>query len=187
MTEKKKRTRRFARICQTCGATYETSRRLGKYCSSICCSIGRAPMRTKTADQLIAEKIEMIPISGCWIWMGACDKDGYGFLSNDSRMMRAHRFFYESKVKSIPPGLTIDHTCRVRCCVNPSHLEPVTIKVNTLRGTSAGAINAAKTHCIHGHELSGANLYIRKDGRGCRACNALSARKYKERIKEKAA
>ncbi len=63
-------------------------------------------------------------------------------------------------VGQIPSGLTLDHLCRVRNCVNPAHLEPVTHRENTLRGDGVTAINARKTSCHRGHPFAGENLYV---------------------------
>lgn len=92
----------------------------------------------------------------------------------------AHRVAYEATVGPIPKGLQVDHLCRNRLCVNPSHLEAVTPAENKRRGFSPPAINARKTHCIHGHELAGANVYYRKDRPGrrqCRECERIRKRK----------
>lgn len=70
------------------------------------------------------------PNSGCWLWAGADNGVGYGKF----RGKYAHRVSYEMRHGSIPTGLHIDHLCRVRCCVNPDHLEPVTNKENAQRG-----------------------------------------------------
>jgi hypothetical protein len=72
---------------------------------------------------------------------------------------------------SVPKKLTLDHLCRVRHCVNPSHLEIITRGENVLRGISIPAKNAVKTHCLNGHPLFGPNLYERRDGyRNCKKC-----------------
>ena len=82
---------------------------------------------------------------------------------------------YELHVGPIPKGLTVDHTCRNRRCVNPNHMEIVTQKENNARGNSPSAINARKTHCKRGHPFSGDNLYVDpgRQSRHCRACKAM--------------
>lgn len=113
--------------------------------------------------------------SGCWIFTGALTKNGYSSISNGRRGARAygHRLSYEFFVGPIAEGMDIDHLCRNRACVNPEHLEPVTRRVNLLRGEGWAGRNAAKTHCKRGHEFTEDNT--RRDGRGrqCRACDRI--------------
>ncbi len=118
----------------------------------------------------LLNKVEIITETGCWIWHGAVTKAGYGTAQVNSKPYRAHRVFYEMLVGKIPDRLVIDHLCRVRCCVNPSHLEPVTNKENILRGTSPQAINGKKTHCINGHELTEDNMIPYVNWRQCKIC-----------------
>ena len=110
--------------------------------------------------------------TSCWLWTGATSADGYGHIKVEGRTIKAHRISYEWAVGPIPDGLDIDHLCRVRNCVNPEHLEPVTRKVNTRRGEGWAGQHARKTHCINGHEFNEANTYTYKGGRFCRRCNA---------------
>lgn len=116
-------------------------------------------------------------IRGCWEWTGAKNAGGYGVC----RGQQAHRASYELLVGPIPAGLQLDHLCRNRACVNPDHLEPVTRKVNILRGEGVAAKNARKTHCLNGHELTGHNLIQHKGGRECRACARRRFEEYKAR------
>lgn len=108
----------------------------------------------------------------CWLWRGWITPDGYGRFEIAQKRFHAHRFAYEMCVSQIPIGLTIDHLCRVRSCVNPRHLEPVPNKTNVLRGNGITAQNSRKTHCKEGHLLLGENLQIRRTGRRrCLTCH----------------
>ena len=107
----------------------------------------------------------------CWLWTGYIDKKGYGIFKLD-KPKRAHRVSYELFVGPIPDGLVIDHLCRVRNCVNPEHLEPVTTKINSIRGINH---NTLKTHCPAGHEYNEINTRITPNGkRKCRVCHKMS-------------
>lgn len=113
----------------------------------------------------------------CWIWTRAKDSKGYGAFNDGEKVWRAHRFAYVHSVGDVPEGLSLDHLCRVRHCVNPTHLEPVTTRENLLRGMGSTAIYARRTHCPKGHPLSGSNLQFRRDGsRICRLCRQESRR-----------
>ncbi len=111
--------------------------------------------------------------SPCWIYRKRPTDNGYAQMRMpDGRQPTAHRAFYEHHVGPIPAGLTLDHLCRNRRCVNPQHLEPVTRGANVLRGDTLPARNATKTHCPRGHEYDAANTHInRQGGRVCRTCN----------------
>jgi HNH endonuclease len=114
----------------------------------------------------------------CWLWTGhIATGKGYGRIRVNGEYQKAHRVSYELFVGPIPDGLQLDHLCRVRNCVNPEHLEPVTNRENGLRGTSPIYENLKKTHCSKGHPLSGDNLYPRTDGgRRCRICKVEADR-----------
>lgn len=87
-------------------------------------------------------------------------------------MVAAHRLAYEELRGPIPSGLELDHKCRVRGCVNPWHLEPVTTAENIRRGIGRPAENARKAVCLRGHPLSGDNLYRSPSGLGGRRCRS---------------
>lgn len=116
--------------------------------------------------------------SNCCEWIGYRREDGYGQIRVDGYGTIIHRIAYQILVGPIPPGLTIDHTCRNRACWHVGHMEVVTQRENTLRGNTLQAENAAKTHCIHGHPFDEMNTIINKHGwRNCRTCD--KARKAK--------
>jgi hypothetical protein len=112
----------------------------------------------------------------CWLWTGSLDRKGYGTWTRANKLkVRAHRFAYQLVVGTIPDGLDLDHLCRVRNCVNPAHLEPVTRKENLRRGISG---NGSKTHCKRGHEFTPENTYKTANGRGCVACRDAYQKEY---------
>lgn len=137
--------------------------------------------------QRFTDKIEHHP-SGCWLWVGAIVQNsgygqfGVGRLNGKPIRKLAHRVAYEHFVGEIPEGLDLDHLCRVRNCVNPDHLEPVTRQENFKRSPiHAGSA----THCPNGHPYSGENLLVvnASDGmrRRCRICKKETARRYEKR------
>lgn len=121
--------------------------------------------------------------SGCWLWKSILNVDGYGILMFGRKKVRAHRLAVQLSGREIPPGMSVDHLCRVRNCVNPIHLEVVDDRTNILRGVGSSAVNAKKTHCVKGHEFSEDNTYYRKDrkqgNRGCRRCRTEATYRYR--------
>jgi hypothetical protein len=135
-------------------------------------------------DQVLRQKVlrqSRSTIDGCWFWEGPLTSDGrYGRL-NVPRLgeQMAHRVAYRIFVGEIPEGLTLDHLCGVTRCVNPAHLEPVTMRENVLRGNAPSAQNARKTCCLRGHEFTQDNTYRFPDGRrGCRRCRKEARHAY---------
>lgn len=129
-------------------------------------------MRQSAFKQRLAKVI--VDDNGCWLWRSRMGANGYGIEKSHltGKHTTAHRAIYEYFVGPIPDGLELDHLCRVRHCVNPSHMEPVTHAENNRRGESVTAINAAKTECIRGHSFNEANTYVNpgSGSRGCRIC-----------------
>lgn len=132
--------------------------------------------------------------SGCWLWQGFIDSDGYGLVSGGGR---AHRVTYRRLRDDPPIGLSLDHLCHNadreclggpsclhRRCVNPDHLEPATSRDNTMRGRTPAALNVAKTYCKHGHAFNEANTYIWTTKKGqrerrCRACGRANTARHR--------
>ena len=103
-------------------------------------TFGRTPV---PAWERVLSRVEKITETGCWIFMGSVKANGYcsvgvGSLRDGSRRVDyAHRVVFEAVKGPIPKDLELDHLCRVRCCVNPDHLEPVTSRENLQRGAKA--------------------------------------------------
>jgi hypothetical protein len=119
--------------------------------------------------------------SGCWLWT-ASNTNGYGVIFHYGRYAKAHRVVYETLIGPIPAGLQLDHLCRVTLCVNPKHLEPVTMQENIRRGSGNGsALWAPPTHCAKGHELTADNVYVTAAGkRLCKACKHGRDKAYRQ-------
>jgi hypothetical protein len=121
--------------------------------------------------------------TGCVLWTGYRNRDGYGDISVDNTHYMVHRVVWELLEGPIADGLVLDHVkargCLNRHCASITHLEPVTQRENLLRAQS---FNAAKTHCRNGHEFTEANTYLWRGERRCRRCN----RDYQARKKSEA-
>lgn len=109
----------------------------------------------------------------CIEWHGSRDKNGYGKVArklDGKTYYLAHRYFYAKCNGPIPDGLVLDHLCRNTSCINPDHLEPVTQRVNIMRGTGMGARYGVRDACKNGHPY-GEDPPMRSDGgRRCVTC-----------------
>ncbi len=137
------------------------------------------PPEPRPVMERVWPKVEKQP-KGCWIWKGAVGHGGYGrvWVDKKQRAGLVHRVVYEHERGPIPAGLTIDHLCRNRVCVNPDHLAPCTIKENLHRSSEIEWARRAKwTHCPKGHPFDERNTGTHHGRRTCRKCSAERMRK----------
>jgi hypothetical protein len=128
----------------------------------------------------VLARFKIDPVTKCWQWTGGISPYGYGiFCFSKHGNFMAHRMSYEIFRGPIPKDLCLDHLCRNRSCINPDHLELVTLYENIHRGIGESATNKRKTHCLRGHPYDEENTIFRlpKNGqpfkRVCRKCLSL--------------
>lgn len=142
-----------------------------------------SPRRIYTDAEVLTTllaKVEPEPNTGCWLWTGAVTGAGYGKLSFRRRLEGAHRVAYELLRGEIAPGLHLDHLCRVPCCVNPDHLEPVTQRENLMRGfRSRGVVEG---RCSRGH----VKTYLHRNSLRCSECHRENGRTPEAKAKSRA-
>jgi hypothetical protein len=140
-------------------------------------------VKRRSFEERLFEKIREDE-SGCWIFTGAHNGAGYGKISAaGGDDMLAHRATWELFYGPIPPGLVVDHLCRVKRCVNPWHLDIVTQRVNSRRALLLD--HAARETCINGHPWAAGNDYL--DPRGVHQCRACRRELGKARAAERRA
>lgn len=142
-------------------------------------------MTSLTIPDWLTGKVEVTD-DGCWNWLMSMKPNGYGQWSgarNRGMSGLAHRAVYSIAIGPVAADLDIDHLCRNRRCVNPTHLEPVTRRENLLRSPLFNQWRTHLTHCKHGHELAGDNLYLdpRNGNRNCKTCRNIRSAEYKAR------
>lgn len=119
--------------------------------------------------------------SGCVEWTAAISMDGYGKAWFDKGQVPAHRLAYSTFVGPLVPGLVIDHLCRNRKCINPDHLEQVTLRENCIRGVSKHMDAFRSGVCMHGHKRTTENTRVLRGRMTCRVCDARRQRDSKAR------
>lgn len=136
-------------------------------------------------NQILTEKQQenfwsrVLKTNTCWMWFGCRSADGYGRFQFKRTTINAHRMAYALKKGILDKSKQIHHLCNNPSCVNPDHLEQITVRENVLLSDNPASINARKTHCNKGHPLSGDNLYCPPSGkRYCRTCGNILSRDY---------
>ncbi len=141
------------------------------------------PSEMKQFQTKFLEKVELIPFSTCWHWVGGRTSGGYGMSSFNKKRIYAHRLSHELFKGVIPIGLHVDHLCRNPGCVNPEHLEAVTCAENLRRSPVLPwflKYNSRKAFCKRGHSYSEDNLYRYAGKRHCRACRTLQKKQMRK-------
>jgi len=133
----------------------------------------------------LSDYLTLVKVVGpwcCWKLPNKPDHEGYVRLNLLGKKYRAHRVIYDYLIKPIPRTKVPDHLCQHTWCCNPDHIEPVTQRVNILRGCGVAAINARKTKCRRGHPLTRKNMFFNKHGyRICRTCSIRKQREWRRR------
>jgi hypothetical protein len=82
-------------------------------------------IETETIEWIESRYIP-VPECGCWLWLGATDGEGYGYLKRRKNGkqygIKAHRHIWEFFNGKIPIGMNALHRCDIPLCVNPNHI-----------------------------------------------------------------
>lgn len=135
----------------------------------------------------LADRLRLCSVDsegGCRTWIGWIDRDGYGWIGSQRRSVFVHRAAWELVHGDIPGGLTIDHRCRNRACINVEHLRLLTVLENAaLQIRFRGPRPVKKTHCKRGHPFDEQNTYATPGRRACRACQRDKEARRRERMR----
>lgn len=139
----------------------------------------------KTIDQRFWEKVDTTAGEGCWQWLAYKSPSGYGTIRINKKNTMAHRQAYELLVNKIPSDMTVDHLCKNPSCVNPSHMEIVTLSENVIRAkpwekacVASGVVQSSKMSCPKGHSYDNINTYVTPKGRrDCKECRRAACRR----------
>lgn len=137
-----------------------------------------------TRKQIILFMRKVEKVDGCWLWRGCVSSNGYGIVNRNKKNILVHRYSYSHYKGPIPEGLVIDHLCRNKLCVNPDHLEAVTIGENVLRGPSIVGKKRGRLACPNGHTYTPESVYLYRGYRVCRHCRKLNVKKAMKRGKQ---
>lgn len=138
---------------------------------------------TKSPFERLLTKVDLsLQPSSCWVWKGTTTV-GYGKFWFQGCMQCTHRVILTILGITIAPHQQVDHLCRNRRCIRPSHLELVTTAENTYRGNGPAGINYRKTHCNYGHKFTTENTYTYLGRRICRQCSITHKANYRLRLR----
>lgn len=136
---------------------------------------------TSIEERLIIRSDRSGGPDSCWPWLSKGKPvEGYGYVTVKQKTRLAHVVSYEMYVGPVPEGLTLDHLCVNSPCINPKHLEPVTMQENILRGNGLAGQNARKTHCPKGHPY---DIQQKNGSRWCRVCRNEGSQRYKAKLR----
>jgi hypothetical protein len=130
------------------------------------------PALNPRQQNLFWNKVHVSQPSGCWQWTGAVSRLGYGkwsatYAAKRQHVLTAHRVAFTLLIGNIPTDMTLDHLCRNRGCVNPDHMQVVTLKENIHRSFHPSIIISRSDTCSNGHR----EFYFNAKGkRICKAC-----------------
>jgi hypothetical protein len=142
------------------------------------------PALTPRQQDNFWKKVEVHQPSGCWQWTGCLHRLGYGNLAINhppvrSYSLMAHRVAYTLLIGPIPEDMTVDHLCRNRGCVNPDHMQIVTLKENIHRSFHPNQISRRSGACRKGHR----EFRVDRRQQVCKVCERESQARYKARKK----
>lgn len=167
-------------------ATWDNLKRNGSIYKCLDCGVainhGTLDIETRLFFYLVPE-----PNTGCWLWLGTIDFGGYSQIKFNGRSVSAHRVMYELVNGELPSEVHLDHLCRTRSCVNPEHLDEVSLVENVARGTSDAAVVIRTGYCKRGHEFVGRNVRVRAltGERQCAECRRELSRTPKARAAQR--
>lgn len=130
-----------------------------------------APVAERLARRLLPTT------SGCLEWTGYTNVRGYGRIAFNGRTVGAHRLAWELVNGPIPDGMNVLHHCDNPPCCNVGHLFLGTHADNSADMVAKGRQrnqNAAKTHCLRGHEYTAGNVTTSRGKRDCRTCRKVT-------------
>lgn len=110
--------------------------------------------KTRITPEWLEERSIPEPNTGCWLWLGAHDQNGYGTATTPSGTRRTHRLMAEFTIGAIPPGNVVMHRCDNPPCINPGHLKIGTVDDNNKDKAAKGRARTAVGEMHGGSILS---------------------------------